>query len=73
MNQTILLLILLQPVLENKIESRARELKTCMQKPAVSAELKICTDKQRPIKGYQQAILNPPNCSFKQPTRTVCA
>lgn len=73
MNQTILWLILLQPVLENKVETRSRELKNCMQKPAVTAELKKCSDKQQSIKGYQQAILNSPNCSFKQPLRTVCA
>lgn len=73
MNQTLLWLILLQPLIENKIENKSHEFKACGHKTAVTKELKICQDKQRIIKGYQQPILNPPNCASKKPVHTVCA
>jgi hypothetical protein len=73
MNQAILWLILLQPMLENK----AQELNTCVhklaQKSAVVSEVKSCAEKQRLIKGTQQAILNLPQCELKPVKRSVCA
>lgn len=52
MNQAILWLFLLQPVLENEQQMR-KEYKNI---PRTDAVVDICSKKQRKIKNYQQAV-----------------